>query len=116
MLIMRLKLALAFVVILLLYTHIDQTLVNSLYGLLHCEIGGVDCRVSTTEYRTLVHCIHMLHLFCNCMYFIREYLVSVLIQYMCFTLGITIAHDMHSLELCVGCIRQVFKYCYVCRT
>ena len=43
MLIMRLALAFNFVVILLLYTHIDQTLVNSLYGMLYCEIGGVDC-------------------------------------------------------------------------
>ena len=33
-----------------LYTNIDQTLVNSLHGLLNCEIG---------EYRTHVHCIHM---------------------------------------------------------
>mgnify|MGYP006890260882 CR=1 FL=1 len=40
------------------YTHIDQTLVNSLHGLLNCEIGGLDCSVITTEYRTLVHCIH----------------------------------------------------------
>ena len=43
----------------LLYTNIDQTLVNSLHGLLNCEIGGLDCRVITTEYRTRVHCIHM---------------------------------------------------------
>jgi len=26
---------------------------------LNCEIGGLDCRVITTEYRTRVHCIHM---------------------------------------------------------
>ena len=49
----------------LLYANIDQTLMNSLHGRLNCEIGGLDCRVITTEYRTRVHCIHMLHLFCN---------------------------------------------------
>ena len=42
-----------------LYTNIDQTLVNTLHGLLNCEIGGLDCRVSTTEYKTRAHCIHM---------------------------------------------------------
>jgi len=42
-----------------LYTNIDQTLVNSLHRLLKCEIGGLDCRVITTEYRTRVHWIHM---------------------------------------------------------
>jgi len=46
-----------------LYTNIDQTLVNSLHGLMNCEIGGLDCRVITTEYRTRVHCIHRSHLF-----------------------------------------------------
>jgi len=35
-----------------MYRNIDQTLVNSLHGLLNCEIGGLD-------YRTRVHCIHM---------------------------------------------------------
>jgi len=39
-----------------LYTDIDQTLVNSLHGQLNYEIGGLDCRVITTGYRTLVHC------------------------------------------------------------
>jgi len=27
--------------------------------LLNCEIGGLDCRVITTEYITRVHCIHI---------------------------------------------------------
>jgi len=27
------------------YTNIDQTLVNSLHGLVNCEIGGLDCHV-----------------------------------------------------------------------
>ena len=49
----------------LLYTNIEQTLVKSLHGLMNCEIGGLACHVTTTEYRTRVHCIHMLHLFCN---------------------------------------------------
>jgi len=39
--------------------------VNSLHGLLNCEIGRLDCHVITTEYRTRVHCIHMYHLFYN---------------------------------------------------
>ena len=43
----------------ILCTTIDQTLVNSLHGLLNCEMGGLDCHVITTEYRTRVHCIHM---------------------------------------------------------
>jgi len=37
---------------LVLYTNIDQKLLN-------CEIGGLDCHVITTEYTTCVHCIHM---------------------------------------------------------
>ena len=49
----------------ILYGNIDQTLVNPLHRLLNCEIGGLDCHVITTEYRTRVHCIHMYHLFCN---------------------------------------------------
>ena len=33
-----------------LYTHIDQALVeNPLHGLLNCEIGALDCHVITTE-------------------------------------------------------------------
>ena len=44
---------------LILYTNIEQILVNSLHGLLNCETGGLDCHVITTEYRTRVHCIHM---------------------------------------------------------
>jgi len=42
----------------LLYTNIDQTLVNSLHRLLNCEIGGLDCHFITTEYKTRVRCIH----------------------------------------------------------
>ena len=60
---------------LLLYTNIGQTLVNSLHGQLNCEIGGLDCRVITTEYITRVHstvythvipilqCVHLCNLF-----------------------------------------------------
>ena len=44
---------------LILYTNIDQKLVNSLHRLLNCEIGGLECHVITTEYRTRVHRIHM---------------------------------------------------------
>jgi len=48
-----------------LHGNIDQSIVSLLHGLLNCEIGGLDCHVSTTEYRTLVHCIHMFNLFWN---------------------------------------------------
>ena len=36
-------------------TAIDQTLVNSSRGMLNYEIGGLECRVVVTEYRTRVH-------------------------------------------------------------
>ena len=49
----------------LLYTNIDQTLGNSLNGLLNFEIGGLDWCVIIAEYRTRVHCLRMYHLFCN---------------------------------------------------
>ena len=32
---------------------------TALHGLFNCEIGGLDCHVITTEYRTRFHCIHM---------------------------------------------------------
>ena len=38
---------------------------NTLHGLLNCEIGGLDWHVITTKYRTRLHCTHMLHLLCN---------------------------------------------------
>jgi len=30
---------------------------RTLYGLLNCEIGGLDCYVITIEYRTRAQCI-----------------------------------------------------------
>ena len=42
-----------------LHGNIDQSIVSLLHGLLNCELGGLDWRVITTEYRTRVHCIHM---------------------------------------------------------
>ena len=56
--------------------NIDQTLVNSLHRLLNCEIGGLDCRVITTEYRTRVHCKHMYHLFLNALVHVIYSVVS----------------------------------------
>ena len=38
-----------------LYRNIDQTLVNSLHGLLNCEIGGIEFRVITADYLSSVH-------------------------------------------------------------
>jgi len=60
----------------LLYTNIDQKLVNSLHGLLNCETGGLECRVISTEYRTRVHCIQMQHLFCNALVHVINSVVS----------------------------------------
>jgi len=48
----------------LVYTTIDQTLVNSLHGLLNWEIGGLYCHLITTEYSSRAHCIHVYHLLC----------------------------------------------------
>jgi len=45
--------------------NIDQKPVNSLHKVFNCEIGGLECHVIITEYRTHVYCIHMYHLFCN---------------------------------------------------
>jgi len=39
----------------ILHENIDQILVNSLLGLLNCEIGGLECHIFTTEYKTRVH-------------------------------------------------------------
>ena len=41
--------------------NIDKTLVNSLHGLLNCEIGELDCRIVTTDYiaRVSLHLLHM---------------------------------------------------------
>ena len=36
--------------------NIDQ---NPLHRLLNCEIGGLNCRFISTEYRTGVHCIRI---------------------------------------------------------
>jgi len=45
-----------------LYTNIDQTLVNSLHRLLNCAIGGLDCHVITTEYRSIRTCVYCIRL------------------------------------------------------
>jgi len=50
---------------LVLHGNNDQTLVNPLHGQLDFEIGGLDCPLFTTEYRTHVNWIHKKHLFCN---------------------------------------------------
>ena len=55
----------------------DQTLVNSLHRLLNSEIGGLMCHVITTEYRTCVHCIHvMYHLLCDALVNVIYFVVS----------------------------------------
>ena len=59
-----------------LYTNIDQKLVNPLNRLLNCEIAGLDCRVMTTEYRTRAQCIHMYHLFFNALVHVIYSVVS----------------------------------------
>ena len=42
-----------------LYTNIDQKLMNLLHELLNCEICRLDCHVITTEYQKSFLCIHM---------------------------------------------------------
>jgi len=44
---------------LMVYTNINQKLVNSLHGLLNSEIAGIDCHVITPEYRTRAICIYI---------------------------------------------------------
>ena len=64
-----------------LYRNIDQILMNSLHGLLICYIGGLDCRVITTEYRTRAHGIHMSHLFHNAFVHVVYSVVSAQYSY-----------------------------------
>jgi len=60
------------------WTHWPRTLVYSLLGLLNCEIGGLDCRVITTEYKPRVHRLHMLNLSYNTLvHVIQEYQVNI---------------------------------------
>ena len=70
----------------ILHRNIDNTLVNSLHGLLNCEMGGLECRVITTctEYRTHAHCIHMYHLICNVLVHVIYSIiqVNILMQYL----------------------------------
>ena len=61
----------------------DQTLVNSLHGVLNCEIGALDCHVITIQHRH-VSIVYTCNAYCVMhwsMYFFREGLVNVLIQY-----------------------------------
>ena len=64
-----------------------QKLVNSLHGLLNCEIGGLECHVITAEYRTRVHCITMLHLVCNALVYVIYLVVSGQYSYTCTIYG-----------------------------
>ena len=72
-----------------LQTNIDLKLVNSLHGLLICEIGGLDCHVITTEYRTRAQCIYMYRLCCNALVHViysvvsgqYSYTISTILQY-----------------------------------
>ena len=58
------------VVMFVLYMNIDQKLMNSLHGLLNCEIDGLDGHVITAEYGSRVHYIHMYHLVCNALVYV----------------------------------------------
>jgi len=49
----------AVLLLLVLYTNIDQTLLNSLHGMMICLTGELDCHIITIEYITRAHCIHM---------------------------------------------------------
>ena len=67
----------------ILYTDFDQTLMNSLHGLLNFEIGGLDCRVITTsiEHVSIVYTCNTYFVIHWSRLLFREYLVNVLIQY-----------------------------------
>ena len=96
-----------------LYTHIDQTLVNSLHGLLNCEIGGLDCHVITTEYRTRVQCIHMQHLFCNALVHV---IYSVVLGQYSNTITLIKAYDVDlffTLHVGVSCSKLVSTFNYL---
>ena len=62
--------------------NIDQTLVNALHAPLNFEIGGLDCCIAT-EYISHIHCIHMLHLFCNALVHVIYSKVSGQYSYTC---------------------------------
>ena len=49
--------------VLILHRNIDQTLLNSLHGLLDFEIGGLRCRGITTEYRTHVSIVYTCNIY-----------------------------------------------------
>jgi len=79
------------------YTHIDQTLVNSLHRLLNCEIGGLDCHViiqQSIEHVSTVYTCYTYFVMHWSIQFIREYLVNVLIQCM----YINVSTDEHYLK------------------
>mgnify|MGYP000040041882 FL=1 len=58
-----------------MHGNIDQTPVNSLYGLLSFEIGGLACLVLTTEYIVCVHCKHVSPI-CNALVHVIYIVVS----------------------------------------
>ena len=76
-----------------MYTNVDQTLVNSLHGLLNYEIRGLDCHVITREYKTRVHCIHRFHLFCNALGRVIYSVVSGPYSYTIYIYKNVITHD-----------------------
>jgi len=82
-----------------LYTYIDQNLVNSLHELLNCEIGALDCRVITTEYTTRVNCVHTYHLLCNALVHVIYSVVSGQCSY---TIPVhnQLCPSKHTLEYC----------------
>ena len=87
---------------LVLYTNIDQKRVNSLHRVLNCEIGGLDCRGITTEYRTRAHCIHIYHLFCNTLVHVIYSVVSGQYSYIILYTNIdqTCVNSLHGLLTC----------------
>ena len=73
-----------------LYANIDQSLVNSLHGLLNCEIGGLGWHVITTEYRTRVIVFAMS-------------LVNVRIQYYYYTCDLKRVNNTHVWKQVIPC-------------
>jgi len=65
------------------YTSIDQTLVNSLQCMLNCEIGDKTVMLlqQSIEHMSIVYTCNTYFVMHWSMYFFREYLVNVLVQY-----------------------------------
>jgi len=86
--------------------------VNLLHRLLNCEIGGLDCHVITTKYRTRVHCKHMYHLFRNALVHVIYLLVSGQYSH---TIYRSQGHVQSCLKFTQSCSQLLFWCQFKCR-